>query len=170
MVKHIYRVLIVILKLKNNKKMNPSSSTLFPKNLFSGGNHNNTSSHSGVNKKKKKLVDLSRVDPEDRSYIKAIIQRITKYEDPAPDVDFEIYPVGDHYNVVVIGWTSTIDDETWYKTFLQKEGPNRRETVFDPIISTSTTPSVEDGANTGPIKLFRIRRSGFNSSRDKRKK
>ena len=140
--------------------MNPLSSTQFGKNLFN-------KSSSG---KKKRTVDLSVADPEDRSYLKAIIQRIVKYEDPTPDIEIEIYPTSDHYNVAVIGWTAPIDDETWFKTFLQTEGPNRREAVFDPIISTSTTPSIEEGANTGPIKLFRIRRSGFSRKNEKRKK
>lgn len=142
-----------------------ANTTMFPSSIFGGSNHNSANvSKSKVSRKKKK-IDLSVCDPEDRAYVKKILQELIKFEDPTPDIDIVIWPVPDSYNVAIAGWTAPINDETWFKMFLQTSGPDRRDAVFDPIIRTETTPSLEDGQ--GPIKLIVIKRSGFHSRKHK---
>ena len=121
---------------------------------------------------KKRQVDLSPVDPEDRPYMKRIIQRVVTWQQPPCAMDIRIHPNSDHYNVAFIGWDQAIDDIDFYNTFLKTEGLNRRENVFDMIINTETVPvadAEEHDLITGPIKLFRVKRSGFHTEKKRKK-
>lgn len=120
----------------------------------------------------KRQVDLSQIDIEDRSYVKEIIRRVVKFHDPPCDMDIRAINNDDHYNIAFIGWDQTIDDEKWYRTFLKTDGLETRENVFDMVISTHTVPvadAEESEIITGPIKLFRIKRSGFGAMQKRRK-
>lgn len=114
---------------------------------------------------KKRVVDLSPVDPQDRAYIRAIIVRVLRYEETMPSLTVKIYATPDHYNVCFIGWDQ-IEDIKFYETFLKTDGIGKRDPVFDPIISTATTVNANivaldnesDDRIVGPFKLFRIKR------------
>lgn len=125
-----------------------------------------------TDKTSKRQVDLSPVDVEDRAYMKAIIRRVVGYQHPPCDMHIQILANPDHYNVAFIGWDQAIDDKKWYETFLKTEGAERRENTFDMILSTETIPVADAEENdiiTGPIKLFRIKRSGFSAMEKRRK-
>lgn len=108
-------------------------------------------------------VDLSVVDPEDRPYMKKIILRVVNWHQPQPRMTIRIHANDDHYNVVFFGWDQAINDYAFYNTFLKTDGLDRRDSDFDMIIDTETVPTVDAETSddiTGPMKVFRIKRSG----------
>jgi len=106
-----------------------------------------------------KRIDLSRVDKDDRAYVRDIMMAVVTFEHPMPELTVDIYPTPDHYNVSIKGWGQEIDDKKWHDTFLARN----RDPKLDPVISTSTIPRPDEG--TEPIKLLRVRRSTFSKQK-----
>ena len=101
-----------------------------------------------------KAIDLSKVDKNDRSYMRDLILRILTYHNPMPKLDPAFMDAGDHYNLTLKGWNQAIDDRDWYRTFLDAN----RETVFDRVITTKDIP--DDGTGT-PVKMFVVAKSTY---------
>lgn len=104
-------------------------------------------------------IDLSSVQSADVGMVREIMHVVLGFSENMPALVVNVYPVVDHYNVVIKGWSTPIDDEDWYNTFLAQEGRVCRATLMDPIIATSTVPDSSDGGGGGgpPVKLLRIR-------------
>lgn len=120
---------------------------------------------------KTRKVDLSKVDREDRPYIKNIISGVVNWQQPPCNMQIRIHENDDHYNIIFIGWDQAINDILFYKEFLKTDGLERRDSKYDMIIDTETVPvsdAEESEYITGPIKLFRVKRSGFDTRQKRR--
>lgn len=120
----------------------------------------------------KNRVDLSKIDREDRPYVKTIIKSIVDWQQPPCNMQIKIHRNDDHYNIIFIGWDQAINDILFYKEFLKTDGIDRRDSKYDMIIETETVPVADAEDNdliSGPLKLFRIRRSGFSEGHKRRK-
>jgi hypothetical protein len=114
-------------------------------------------------------IPIDNVASKDRPHVTNIVDRILAWQTGAQTLSIDITDVGSHYNVLITGWSHPIEDVQWYETFLKTDGHPRRESVFDWIIDSSTTPN--PGNDTGCIKIVRIRKiSGGNSERAAQKK
>lgn len=128
--------------------------------------------------KPKNKVNLSEVKPEDRVYVKNIINGVLAYDEITVELDVKIFPTTtDHYNIAFLKWTDEIDDQRWFETFLKTSGHDKRENKYDYVISTATIPCPiitttknEEQVNTGPIKLFRIAKGAFNTSKQNKQR
>lgn len=110
-----------------------------------------------------KSIDLSRVDPSDRPYMREILMRVLSFHHPMPKLDPDIYDAGDHYNLALKGWNQEIDDASWYATFLAPT----RESTFDRILKTGTLPRDD---NDCPVKILRIAKSTYAKSTHSKRK
>jgi len=125
----------------------------------------------------KRQIDFSKVDRSDRVYVKNIILGVLAFEDPMPPLSIQIFAPDDHYNIAFIGWDQEIDDQKWFETFLKTSGHDKRENKYDYVISTSTVPTPnltykkdDERVDTGPVKLFRIKRGAFDNARHGKKR
>lgn len=103
--------------------------------------------------------DFSRVDRDDRTTVKTILVHLLTYHKPMPKVEVDIYPLENHYNMVIKGWTQEIDLDDFYTTFLNHE---KRDAELDAIKSISWLP-VGEGGSDGLINV-KIHRLKFNKS------
>lgn len=93
-------------------------------------------------------LDLSKCAPRDRDYCRHIIGEVLRFEDPIPDIQYDIQELPTYYIFILIGWGQTIDDTLWYETFLH---PKFRLKDFEPIIRSRTIPSPDNNGETQKI-------------------
>lgn len=101
-------------------------------------------------------IDLSKVERDDRTYIRTILLGLLQFHHPMPKVDVDVFDAPDHYNISIKGWTQAIDFAAWYNAFLN---PETRDGKYDIIVSSAVYPVGENGSE-GKV-VVRVRRSKY---------
>lgn len=108
-------------------------------------------------------IDLSRVDPNDRVYVREILLAVLQFQHPMPKLDVKIFAAPDHYNVTLSKWNQRVDLVKFVKAFGISDTRSRK---MDHIRNIDLLGTDDDGK--GKIILVVARSSGIKSEKLKK--